>query len=128
MNVEQSLDTYCAIIRPIIEYCSSLFLHSSLKNIQQIEQIQNRAIRIICHAPKKFSITDARRLLDIPTLVKGMHKHCHSLRSSHTSIKPYFRTNVGKSSFTHLLHESLNLSNTPYSITKAKNLLKFEFD
>ena len=68
MNVEESLKTYKIIVRPILEYCSAIYLDTIQKVTETIEKVQNKAIRIIVSAPKKFSITTGRVLLNLPTL------------------------------------------------------------
>ena len=59
---------YTSIIRPKIEYCCSLFLEVSPILSKKIEPVQNKAIRAISYAPRKFSVTDGRRLLNLHTL------------------------------------------------------------
>ena len=68
LNVEQRLKVYTSVIRPHLEYCSSLLLGCSQKLSCAIESVQNRAIRIILSAPKRFSVTAGRLLLNLPTL------------------------------------------------------------
>ena len=51
-----------------IEYCCSLFLEVSSILSRKIESVQNKAIRAICNAPRKFSVTDGRRFLNLHTL------------------------------------------------------------
>ena len=149
LNVEQAIALFKSIVRPTLEYCPSLLLHISSKNSQQIEKIQNRAIRIILSAPKKFSITTGRALLNLPTLksrrqylfnkfikkklLKGhasrhllqifsnAHSHNRTLRSSHNFIKPYYRTNTGQATFLNICHSFLNLNNS----FPPTNLLSF---
>lgn len=144
LNVEQARLAYTSIVRPVLEYCSSLFLNTSQRNILALERVQNRAIRIILTAPVKFSVTSGRILLNLPTLIsrrkylfhKFVHKkvlnkkashyiikavetsrsHNLSLRSHINIIKPYFRTNYGKSSFPSLLHTYLLKSSDSRSI------------
>jgi hypothetical protein len=135
LNVEQAKLTYTSIVRPILEYCSSLFLTTSQKNASSLERVQNRAIRIILSAPRSFSVTSGRALLNLPTLASRrkylFHKFLHqrlikrkvsryilnlsdnckshslSLRRKHALIKPYFRTNMGKGSLPSQLHTFL---------------------
>ena len=68
MNVEDSLITYEISIRPILEYCSAIYLDATQKVTETIEKVQNKAIRNIVSAPKKFSVTTGRSLLNLPTL------------------------------------------------------------
>ena len=133
MNVEESLKTYKTIVRPILEYCSAIYLDTTQKVTGTIEKVQNRAIRIIVSAPKKFSVTTGRLLLNLPTLlsrrqylfhnfthkkvaknkaskhilnlVQKSRKHQRCLRSNCTIIKPSYRTNFGKSALLNLLHQ-----------------------
>jgi exonuclease III len=148
LNVEQAIKIFQTIIRPIMEYCSSLLLNTSVLNIRQIELTQNRAIRIILSAPRIFSVTTGRTLLNLPTLksrrqylfCKFIHSkllkgrasryllellaettsHNHSLRSSHCVVKPYFRTNTGQAAFLNLIHNYLHRN-----MTNPSDLLAF---
>ena len=78
LNTEQCKLIYTSIIRPKLEYCSSLFLTITKSLNTKLERAQNKAIRIICRAPPIFSINDARPLVDLPTLAS---------RRSHTFSK-----------------------------------------
>ena len=68
LDNDQTKQIYTSIIRPRLEYCSSLFFKTTLANSSALESCQNKAIRIICRAPRIFSVTDGRRCLDIHTL------------------------------------------------------------
>ena len=68
LNVEQSLRAYTTIVRPIIECFPTLLMGASQKNINTFESIQNRAIRIILSAQRRFSITTGCILLNLSTL------------------------------------------------------------
>jgi hypothetical protein len=149
LNVEQLLQTYTLLIRPRLEYCSSILLACTQKNSNVLENVQNRAIRIILSAPKKFSVTTGRLLLNLPTLssrrlylfhrfvhtkmskmlasyylldlvTKSYLHHSFSLRSAHSLVKPTFRTNLGKTSFINQYHSFLS----NYKCT-SKDLLSF---
>ena len=100
-------------------------LDSTQKVTETIEKVQNKAIRIIVSAPKKFSVTTGRSLLNLPTLqsrrlylfhkfthkkvaknkaskhilnlVQKSNKHKRCLRSNCSIIKPSFRMNFGRS-------------------------------
>ena len=76
LNVER-LEVYTSIIRPHLEYCSSLLLGCSQKLSCTIESAQNRATRIILSAPKKFSVTAGRLQLNLPTLNSRRGYLCH---------------------------------------------------
>jgi hypothetical protein len=151
LNVDEALRTYSTIVRPCLEYCPSLLLNISQRNSNLVEGIQNRAIRIILSAPRKFSITSGRLLLNLPTLssrreylfakfieyklsklkasrqllklVRSSSSHSRSLRSKHHLIKPYYRTHYGKGSFLSMHHTFL--SDAP-SFTNPKERLKFQ--
>jgi hypothetical protein len=128
LNYEESKLIYTSIIRPKLEYCSSLFLNLNSSLIQKLESTQNKAIRVLCQAPKQnFSITDARSLLNIPTLqsrrtvlFQNLVKKCliqtsnqlrstlynepshnRTLRSACTRILPSVNTQLGKRRFTY---------------------------
>ena len=60
MNVEESLKTYKILIRPILEYCSVIYLDATQKVTETTEKVQNKAIRIFASAPKRFSLTTGR--------------------------------------------------------------------
>ena len=145
LNVEQALQTYKSIIKPHLEYCPSLLLNLCSKYSNQLEQVQNNAIRLILKAPSKFSVTTGRQLLNLHTLksrryflfhkfiqhkysqgkaskhLLNLHStsqtHQRHLRSQHLLIKPYYRTNHGKASFLTHLHTTLQSLKTP---AKAK--------
>ena len=59
---------YKILIRPILKYCSRIYLDAAQKVTETIEKAQNKAIRIIVSAPKKFPVTTGRSLLNLPTL------------------------------------------------------------
>ena len=126
---------------------SAIYLDSTQKVTETIEKVQNKAIRIIVSAPKKFSVTTGRSLLNLPTLqsrrlylfhkfthkkvaknkaskhilnlVQKSNKHKRCLRSNCSIIKPSFRTNFGRSALLNLLHQ--------FTLKKhsAKTLLTF---
>ena len=149
LNIEQARLAYTSIVRPALEYCSSLILNTSQSNRLSLERIQNRAIRIIMSAPFNFSVTTGRRLLNLPTLTSRrnylfynfIHKklmekkvsnfilkilastqsHHKFLRRQNTLIKPSFRTNFGKSTLPSLLHTYISKK-----INSAESLLLFE--
>ena len=68
ITCEEAKLIYTSIIRPKIEHCCSLFLEVSSTLSRKIESVQNKAIRAICNAPRKFSVTNGRRLLNLHTL------------------------------------------------------------
>lgn len=139
LNVDQSTLTYKSIIRPTLEYCPSILLVIPIQYRKKIERSQNIAIRIILHAPRHFSITSGRLILNIPTIesrrivnfhkfvnkkmIKGqasqfmlqilntMTKHTRSLRTCSPYIKPSFRTNFGKASLPTLVYTALTTKN-----------------
>jgi hypothetical protein len=142
MTVENSLKTYKSLIRPIVEYCSSLYLDGLAKNSDTLEKVQNKAIRIITSAPKQFSVTSGRLLLNLHTLhsrrnflfhnfvksrvhkgraskhilhlVSKSNRHTRSLRSNCAIIKPSFRSNLGKSAFLNIFHTFVTKSTKPH--------------
>ena len=60
---------YTSIIRSKLEYCSNVYASSlSAGNAMLLERCQNRAVRVICHAPLTFSATDGRISFGIHTL------------------------------------------------------------
>ena len=103
--------------------------------------------RINVSAPKKFSVTTGRSLINLPTLqsrrqylfhnfthkkvaknkaskhilnlVQKSNKHQRCLRSNCSIIKPSFRTNFGKSALLNLLHKFRLKNNS------AKTILTF---
>ena len=131
------LKAYKTYVRPILEYCSSLFVDSSKKISDMLESCQNRAIRIVFGVFGNFSVTAGRGELGLPTLferrirgftslcqdvVSGAHVsnmlsdifnsfrlHNRILRSDRKIIKPLFRTNYGKLTFRNLLLKYLKL-------------------
>jgi len=95
MTVENSLKTYKSLIRPIVEYCSSLYLDGLAKKSETLEKVQNKAIRIITSAPKQFSVTSGRLLLNLHTL--------HSRRNF--LFHKFVKSRVHKCrAFKHILH------------------------
>ena len=109
-----------------IEYCCSLFLKASSILSKKRESVQSRAIRAIYNAPRKFSVTDGRRLLNLHTLcsrwfyffrnlvhkvqcglasselyqlIENISSHQMNLRSSCRHILPSVNTNNGKRRF-----------------------------
>jgi len=142
MTVENSLKTYKSLIRPIVEYCSSLYLDGLAKHSDTLEKVQNKAIRIITSAPKQFSVTSGRLLLNLHTLhsrrnflfhnfvksrvhkgraskhilhlVSKSNRHTRSLHSNCAIIKPSFRSNLGKSAFLNIFHTFVTKSTKPH--------------
>ena len=149
LNIEQSVKVYTSIIRPILEYCSSILLNVTLKLSNMLERTQNRAIRIILSAPRKFSVTTGRLLVNLHTLksrreylfsrfvqtkllkskaskslrelVSSQTSHKLSLRSKHNMVKPYSRTRFSQSSFCNTLHIFLSAH-----YQNPRKLLSFE--
>ena len=135
LSVKGMLQAYKSYVRPILEYCSSVFIGTSEQNNILIEKSQSLAIRIISYAPRMFSVTSARQKMDLDTLgtrrahsfaslirkvvyddkascflkklVKHSRSHDRNLRSRSKIIKPSYKTNYGKSSFLNLLHDFL---------------------
>ena len=68
LDSEQCKLIYTSIIRPKLEYCSSLLLSITKSLATKLERSQNKAIRAICLAPSIFSVNDARSLVGIHTL------------------------------------------------------------
>lgn len=128
LTCEQAKDIYTSIIRPKIEYCSCILQELPDISSNKLELIQNRAIRVICKAPKIFSVTDGRLCLNLDTLCSrravsfrnlvgktmcGMASdelynllsqaptHSRSLRSRCSYILPCSNTNFGKKRFTY---------------------------
>ena len=127
LSYEDAHLLYISFIRPVLEYSSSLYLGLNKFLTTKIESAQNKAIRVICRAPKQgFSITDARILLNLHTLlsrrqfsfanlvnrilsgtgsqrllttIESLSKHDRSLRSNCKYILPSANTNIGKRRF-----------------------------
>lgn len=149
LNLEQTLCTYSTIIRPILEYCSSIILDTSKKNSYALEMVQNRAIRLILNAPRRFSITTGRTLLNLPTLESRrsylfhkfvhlkflkhkasnyllslpdrLNSHTRTLRSSSCLVKPHSRTRFGQTTFLAILHRFIS------SPKSTNQLLSFDY-
>ena len=68
LNCEEAKLIYTSIVRSKLEYCSLLFQLLPISHSRKIESVQNKAIRVICRAPQKFSVTDGRKLLNLHTL------------------------------------------------------------
>ena len=68
LNYNEAKLIYTSIIRPMIEYGGSILIDLPVVSSQKLEAIQNKAIKVICQAPSKFSVTDGRILLNLHTL------------------------------------------------------------
>ena len=68
MNIEEKLKTYKILVRPILEYCSAIYLETAQKTTDTTQTVQNKAIRIIISAPRKFPVTTGRTLLNLSKL------------------------------------------------------------
>ena len=68
LSVEDSKLIYTSIVRSRLEYCATLFMFMKKGLSDKVESCQNKAIRLICKAPRTFSVTDGRRLLNLHTL------------------------------------------------------------
>ena len=97
LNYEEAKLIYVSIIRPKLEYCASLFTFLNKSITSKIEACQNKAIRIICKAPMEFSITDARKLLNLHTLAsrRALFFRCvvHKAASGAGSMALYHHIN-----------------------------------
>lgn len=134
LSYEDTKLIYTSIIRPRLEYCSSIFLELPYIQLKLIESLQNKAIRIICKAPKIFSITDSRIILNLHTicsrrsfffsnlviktlcgltsselfkLLENRPKHTRQLRSNCNYVLPPSSSNLGKRRFTSCAIKSL---------------------
>ena len=109
---------------------------------ETLEKVQNKAIRIITSAPKQFSVTSGRLLLNLHTLhsrrnclfhifvksrvhkgraskhilhlVSKSNRHTQSLSNNCAIIKPSFRSNLGKSAFLSIFHTFVTKSTKPH--------------
>ena len=70
LTKKEAVLLYSSIIRPRLEYCSTLFLGTSKESHLALERCQNRAIRTILGIRTRdiFSATSGRRLLGLHTL------------------------------------------------------------
>ena len=68
ISMEDAKTIYMSIVRSRLEYCNTLLLFVNKSLSKKIEACQNKVIRIICKAPKAFSVTDSCRLLNLHTL------------------------------------------------------------
>lgn len=143
LTVSQAVDVYATIIRPKLEYCSSLLLNTSKINMSKLESVQNKAIRRILKAPRVFSVTDGRRILNLHTLKSrreylfskfvfkkfcknqasrnllnlyhSQPSHNRSLRSSCPIIKPSVNNTYGIRTFNQLVLSKLKDPTPPES-------------
>ena len=68
LNTETSRLFYIGYIRPLLEYCPVLLNSINKTQCIALEQLQNRALRIISHNPFHRDMTSLRRSINIPTL------------------------------------------------------------
>ncbi len=60
---------YIGLIRPGLEYCSTMFNNLSKEQTRKLEVIQNDALRVILHKGRRESGQEMRTILHIPTLL-----------------------------------------------------------
>ena len=74
LTTPQATLLYTSVIRPRLEYCSTLLIGTAQANIDKLEKCQNKAIRIIYKIPQRthtgFSVTQAREALELPSLTR----------------------------------------------------------
>ena len=128
LTTSEAILIYKSLIRPKLEYCSTLLLGTSQENEMLLEQCQNRATRIVCRATfsKPFSVSQAKSTLGIPSLsqrrsesfsnivgsvldekgssallsaIGGCQFRTRRLRSSCKWILPHSTTNFGRRRF-----------------------------
>ncbi len=144
LTVIQAKMVYCAYIRPILEHCSTLFLHLPSSTTTPLDRIQNSAVRIICKASaaSHFSVSDARSRLDLSSLESRRNcrllniieetittpssplfqllslcsSHRRSLRSSCPFILPPASSNHGRLRFTFLALRHLKRCPSSFSM------------
>ena len=111
-------------------YCSSLYINASATFTTQLEALQNKSVRVILKAPKAFSVSQGKLLLNIPVLetyckqlfhkftckllkqkssfyikndLSSANTHSRSLRNSCPYVLPQPRTRSGRSDLQYLL-------------------------
>ena len=122
-NKNIKLKCYLTLVRPILEYASSIWDPATQENIKRLEQTQKRAVRFITNEYSHLTrVTPLVKSLNLETLqdrrlktkVAIIHKTLnHNLQIQHhnlikysqrhkdrnTFLIPYARTNVYKNSF-----------------------------
>ena len=85
-----ALQFYTSIIRPKLEYASATTYNISATNIQILETLQNRCMRIITKAPPRTSSELLRTQLNLPTL-ENRRKYfflLHYYKLKHNIVTP----------------------------------------
>ena len=117
----QNTVAYTTLVRPILEYASTIWDPHTASNIHKLETVQRRSARHIMHNYNRHaSVTTMLQHLDLPTLQQRrqhskiimLYRITHQLASIPTAtyiapatrnvqhyILPYARTHVFKSSF-----------------------------
>jgi len=130
MNVPSALMFYTTYIRPHLTYCPALLLNSNITLLEKLEAQQNKCTRIILNAPKIFSVSDGKTLLNLVSLeqyriklfrrflkktqkikiscyiqkvLSNAEKHDKVLRNSCSLVLPHARTKFGKSALLFLV-------------------------
>ena len=74
LTAPQATLLYTSVIRPRLEYCSTLLIGTCKANLDNLEKCQNKAVRIIFKVPQhthtSFSVTHARDTLELPSLTQ----------------------------------------------------------
>ena len=68
MNVQSALKFHTTYIRPKLMSFSSLFINVLATFTTHLEALQNKSVRVIIRAPKAFSVSEGKLLLNIPVL------------------------------------------------------------
>ncbi len=69
IDLQTAILYYTSIIRPHLEYASCIYFNASIANINALEKIQNKCLRIISQSPPRTNSNDLRNYLDIPSLM-----------------------------------------------------------
>ena len=140
LDTEAAKCVYTSMIRPKLEYCSTVIISPTMLTSTSLEKCQNNAMRVISRFPLNFSMTTAQSLLGIHTLgsrwsvkfykfvrkvdsgvcspylkdcLTRCQSHGFSLRNNCTYVVPHVRTDFGKRSFIYNAIVSLKSLDSP---------------
>ncbi len=81
VNVEDVLNFYCTVIRPVLEYCAQPFHHHSLPKYlaDELEVVQKHVLKILS---PEMAYCEVLEYFRFPTLFQRREDMCNSLRTS----------------------------------------------
>ncbi len=75
MDMTTSLSLYKSLVLPHLDYCDTVYMCTTVQNLNKLQLIQNGACRTILKVPKDTHVDDMHQDLGIPTLAQRRQAH-----------------------------------------------------